>query len=182
MSDELKQINKLIKGYEDAIAVETAKLQEDKQAQREEREHKIQAAKTDVTSYDSAIREINDQIRELDARRVQLRIDIEKVDKERQDARQRVQDCAVQFDNVKKQMANRLAAYGKNIPGVLERINKERWHGDTPIGPLGDFVALKDKQWQFLMRAQLGSMMHTFAITDARDRSLLKRILNESNK
>ena len=48
MVSELNTLNKIIENYQNSIAQEAAKLREDKQAQREERERKMQAAREEV--------------------------------------------------------------------------------------------------------------------------------------
>jgi chromosome segregation ATPase len=182
MTEELKSINTTISTYEAHIAAETAKLQEDKQAQREERERKIQAAKAEVSSLEASIKENIEQTRERDAQRLQLKQDCEKTQRELDEARQRITDCGMQCRNLENQIANRLEAYGSHLPNVLERLRRERWHGEVPIGPLGEYVNLREKRWQQLIRAQLGGFMFSFVITDARDRALLRKILNDSQK
>ena len=182
MVSELNTLNKIIENYQNSIAQEAAKLREDKQAQREERERKMQAAREEVMQLEGSIRDINENIRGAETDRNGVIDEWNKLDKQRAALVQKMQDCGDQHENVQRQMQNRLNAYGRKLPEVLARIRNERWHGDVPIGPIGDFVSLKDLQWQFLMRAQLGNLMTAFAVTNARDRPLLKRILNESNK
>jgi hypothetical protein len=57
-----------------------------------------------------------------------------------------------------------------------------KWHGDVPVGPLGMHVKLKEMAWADLMRIQLGGLMSAFAVTDARDRPQLKRLLDQTKK
>jgi len=39
---------------------------------------------------------------------------------------------------------------------VLNQIGQTQWQGERPLGPLGQFVDLKDGQWMTLMQLTLG--------------------------
>ncbi|KAG1810673.1 uncharacterized protein BJ212DRAFT_1378104, partial [Suillus subaureus] len=52
-----------------------------------------------------------------------------------------------------------------------------KWYGDVHVDPLGMHLKLKDMTWANLMRIQLGDLMSAFAVTDARDRPQLKKLL-----
>jgi len=58
-----------------------------------------------------------------------------------------------------------------------------KWHGDVPIGPLGVHVKAREpEKWGEVLRVQLGVYLTTFAVTDARDREGVRRVLGEFGK
>jgi chromosome segregation ATPase len=63
---------------------------------------------------------------------------------------------------------------------AYEQIQREQWHGETPVGPLGQHVKLTDMRWQGLLEAVLGGTLNSFIATDKRDRSKLQDILQRS--
>ena len=75
-----------------------------------------------------------------------------------------------------------LAPLGKNIRGVLAAIKKAHWHGDVPLGPYGMYVQLREAAYGDLLRHRLGQLLTSFAVTDARDRKPLLKILQEHGK
>jgi hypothetical protein len=104
-------------------------------------------------------------------------------EKERDAAQGRIMECEQMIERCVQQEKNSLAAYGRDIKGVLERIEKMRWLGDLPLGPLGVNVKVKEpEKWAELLRGQLGKYLTAFAITDARDRPQLKKVLEQSGK
>ena len=89
--------------------------------------------------------------------------------------REQIQRCV-------EQQNNSLAPYGRNLKNVVDHIERTRWHGHKPLGPLGVYVKLKDRVWADLLRIVLGSHMSSFAVTDNRDVPVLKKLLRESGK
>jgi hypothetical protein len=89
--------------------------------------------------------------------------------------REQIQRCV-------EQQNNSLAPYGRNLKNVVDRIERMRWHGQRPLGPLGVYVKLKDRVWADLLRNVLGGQMSSFAVTDNRDLPALKKLLSESGK
>lgn len=83
---------------------------------------------------------------------------------------------------------NKLLPYGQNMAAVFDRIKhataEGRWVGHPPLGPLGMYVTLKEEaQWATDVVGLIRKPLLTgFAITDAKDRSLLSKILKETRK
>ncbi|KAJ7146572.1 hypothetical protein C8R44DRAFT_560497, partial [Mycena epipterygia] len=98
----------------------------------------------------------------------------------RKDLTNSVSECQAAIENCLKADEDRYAAYGQNIQKVVEQINQTRWHGETPLGPFGIHVKLRDPKWAQLLRFQLQKLLCSFAITDAQDFLILKKILAES--
>ncbi|KAH7100786.1 P-loop containing nucleoside triphosphate hydrolase protein [Auriculariales sp. MPI-PUGE-AT-0066] len=97
-------------------------------------------------------------------------------------ARKTMKELDESISRCQSQQANGLAVYGNNIKNVIQAIRDEQWAGrSAPIGPLGLFVELKDKQWANVLRIYLGKTMMSFAVSDVRDRQRLKKILNDTD-
>lgn len=83
------------------------------------------------------------------------------------------------IDRLMNSQKNKINLFGNNLDRVLADVSHARWHGKTPVGPLGQYVELKDPRWAELMRVNLGTMMASFAVTDAKDREPLNKILQK---
>lgn len=182
MNAELEKIKKTIMEYGTRIATETAKLQEDAQVKREERERKLQHAKSVVDECEAQLRIVNDQLRENQEKNESYGRDIKAAEAELKQADDLIRQCAAQIDRCQQQAKDKLVPYGRAINEVLQRIKEAHWNGRPPTGPLGVHVSLRDQKWADLMRIQLGQLMTSFAITDARDRGQLKKILHDTGK
>lgn len=75
-----------------------------------------------------------------------------------------------------------LGPYGRNMRWLLEQIARQKWRGQKPFGPLGLEVKLRDRKWQVLVEAQLGSLMSAFAVTHGADVVPLKRLFEVYKK
>ena len=164
------------------IAEETKKLQVDQQAIREAFDKKMQASKQAVVEAEDNFKVVSQQLRDATVRKDDLRSESQKLETRGRELKQQVENCNHQMNISQEQMRNDLAIYGKDIRRVIENIRSTSWEGQTPVGPLGRFVKLRDPKWANLMRSQIGSSMTSFAVTTASDRAKLKRILTESGK
>lgn len=185
MTAEVKRAETSIADKKREIAVEEAKLQQDKQAEQEERRQKIEINKASTRIAEGRLSDINDQIRTLDAEKGTLRQALADAKALADSTAADMQNCGHRLDELKQQSFSRVSVFGHNMAQLRQRIASMRWHGQTPVGPLGLFVTLKDasdQQWADVMRIALGRMMSSFAVTDARDREPLHKLLVESRK
>ena len=167
------------------IAVEEAKLRHDKQAEQEERRQKLERAKASQASAEERVSAINDEMRVLEPRISACRQALTEAKSTADTAYTEIRNCPQQLDKLNAQSYRAVDAFGKNLMQVLDRINKMKWHGQRPVGPLGLFVSLRnssDQQWSNVMRIILGRTLASFAVTDARDREPLRKLLVESQK
>ncbi|KAL4080728.1 P-loop containing nucleoside triphosphate hydrolase protein [Scleroderma citrinum] len=181
MNASLTSLNKAIQDFDAQIAAETRRMETHTQARREELHRRLEEAKHAVSVADQAHKAICDEKRTNQEVADDCRRKGMDAEARRNQAQARIEECNTMIGRCKDRENNSLAPYGRNIQAVLEQIRRMTWHGETPIGPLGLHVRLKDQTWAPLLRTQLGSMMSAFACTDARDRPQLKRIFEQSN-
>lgn len=181
MDTSLKSTNNQIKGYEDRIAEETRRLEVNTQAKREETNRKLQAAKDKVADAEAHLKELENSMRQKIEERDATGKEGVEAEQAMKKAQDHVDNCNAMIQKAKEHEQNNLAPYGKDIKRVLTQIERMKWHGQKPVGPLGVYVKVKDPQkWAPLLRSQLGGYMTAFACTDARDRPQLKRLLHDS--
>lgn len=182
MNSSMIALNRSIKDYDEKIAEETRRLEAHTQVKRDEINRRLDAAKEVVAEADRRNKDTIEQKRSELLKRDDVKSKGQAAEGKRQQLQERITECQTMINKCKEQEKNSLAPYGIDIKGVLQSISKAHWHGGTPIGPLGLYVKLKDPKWAQLLRAQLGNLMTSFACTDARDRSQLKKILDQSKK
>jgi structural maintenance of chromosomes protein 6 len=182
MDTSLKSTNNQIKGYESRIAEETRRLEVNTQAKREETNRKLQAARDKVAEAEAYLKELEDSMRQKSAERDSTGKEGVEAEQAMKMAQDQVDNCNAMIQRAKEQEQNNLAPYGKDMKRVLAQIERMKWRGQIPVGPLGVYVKVKDQRWAPLLRSQLGGFMTAFACTDARDRPQLKRLLQDSGK
>ena len=153
------------------------------QAKHEETQRRIEAAKDDVTSMEERVNSIQIERKNITGEADAVEREGKDVDRKRLDLQNRIQECEQMILTAKNRENDALIPYGKDIKKVLEAIKKMRWFGDEPLGPLGVHVKARDPaKWGEILRNQLLSYLTAFAVTDARDRIQLKKLLFDSGK
>ncbi|KAK6352692.1 Structural maintenance of chromosomes protein 6 [Orbilia blumenaviensis] len=66
-----------------------------------------------------------------------------------------------------------LSVYGRNIPKLLEEIDRTQWKAGKPIGPVGLFVKLKDRKWSTIIERQLTRVLTGFIALSLEDKDRL---------
>ncbi|KAL5533334.1 SMC6 [Sanghuangporus sanghuang] len=182
MTIELNTANSTIKDLNARIDTETSKLQEDKKAEQEERHRKMEAAKQAINGRELRRSQINDEMRQIDEGTGPLKMKIAQSETVMQNSHSGIQHCSRQLHDLNQKAAgfDRLKVFGKNLPQVHDQIERMQWNGKKPIGPLGMYVSLDDKKWAPVLRAIVGNLMTSFAVTDPRDRPILRKLLVDS--
>lgn len=93
--------------------------------------------------------------------------------------RGRLQD---QKEALNGRLADKWNVYGRGIKQVIEQVERQRWKGVKPIGPLGDYVELRDRSWDVPIKIAVGSLMSAWIVDDPEDRRTLKDILTHFRK
>ncbi|TFK33017.1 P-loop containing nucleoside triphosphate hydrolase protein [Crucibulum laeve] len=181
MNVSITASNNQIKGLQKQIDEETRRLATHTQARHEELQRKIEAAREEVHTAEQIIQRVTEERKQYAVQCDTTKA--EGVEKERKKAelQQKITECDNMIQRCMQQEKDSLAPYGRDIKRVLETIDKMRWAGDKPLGPLGVHVKAKDpKTWGEVLRNQLGGYLTAFAVTDARDQKQLKKLLVDS--
>ncbi|KAF8595961.1 P-loop containing nucleoside triphosphate hydrolase protein [Ceratobasidium sp. AG-I] len=179
MNSALQQCNTAIEGLTTRILAEEAKLQDGRRELREKlnldmervqkqvktEENNVADCQTNITNLVQLVRTKRGEYDQVNASREKLRADIMAVQKN--------------IERLMGSQKNKINLFGSHLDRVLADISHVRWQGRTPVGPLGQYVELKDPRWAPLMRVNLGGLMASFAVTDSRDREPLSRILQK---
>ncbi|KAF8625965.1 hypothetical protein AX17_006690 [Amanita inopinata Kibby_2008] len=181
MDQSVSQINHQLEAYERQIAEETRRMEKHTQSKREETQRRLDEARQAVSAAEARISELAAQLRELEQANAALRSSSREDDSKINELRDQVQQRQHIIEQCRQQENDKYVPYGRNIKLLLEKIRSMKWAGEVPLGPLGVHVKAKDpKKWGNVLRLQLGQYLTAFAVTDARDRPVLKKLLNES--
>ena len=153
------------------------------QAKHEETQRRIEAAKDAVTAIEERANSLQIERKNVSGEADNVEREGREVDRKKTELQNRIQECEQMILTAKNRENDALIPYGKDIKKVLEVIKKMRWFGDEPLGPLGVHVKARDPaKWGEILRNQLSSYLTAFAVTDARDRIQLKKLLYDSGK
>ena len=171
-----------ISQYGKRIAEERRKLEEFSHDKRQETERKLAEANEQYKKTEerrqTASQELGTATEEVQRVRTnhdQMREQIEGVKRE-------IDRVNAQLQHIAQRERNKLAPFGRNMEHVLADIARAQWFGGPPVGPLGQYVRVRDPRWAPLLRVRIGQLMSAFAVTDARDRPTLDAILKRHGK
>ena len=124
---------------------------------------------------DEPLKEMKVQEKEKEFQRAES--EEESIEQTYSDAVQKVNFSNNTLRNLERQTTNRLSAFGTNLEGVLDDINRTKWVHSKPIGPLGMHVQLENDKYKRAITAYLGPMMCSFAARCKADQTTLIGIL-----
>ncbi|CAA7262794.1 unnamed protein product [Cyclocybe aegerita] len=181
MNASLTGINNQIEDLSKQIADESRRMAQHSQAKHEETQRRIEECRTEVSQYEKRIDEIIHQRKDFSVQADGIRETGQRADDAIKAVQNNIDNCDRMIENAKQAEKDALVPYGRNLKQVMENINRMKWHGDVPLGPLGTYVKARDpRTWGDLLRNQLVGYLTAFAVTDARDRDALKKLLVQS--
>ncbi|TFK52189.1 P-loop containing nucleoside triphosphate hydrolase protein [Heliocybe sulcata] len=181
MNDQINRTSKHIEECGKSIEEETKKLEAQTKFKRDEIEQKIQAAREDLHNAEEQLKDVRVQIQEKNIELRNIAQSGDEGDTARSKAQVEVHKAQEALSRARSEEDNSLGAYGRDMKRVLQEIKGAKWYGNKPVGPLGVHVKVKEpEKWAEVLRTQLGGSMSSFAVTDARDRPQLKRILDQT--
>ncbi|KAJ3561666.1 hypothetical protein NP233_g10057 [Leucocoprinus birnbaumii] len=185
---EINSMNSQMQSHKRTVAEYTQKIEEENQraakntqAKRDQIQERLARAQAQAAEHESKMKSVGPQRAELEQKKADVDKEIRDLEAKGEDMRRQITFQEGLINNCAKAEKDNLLPYGINIRGVVDQIKQMRWYGKQPLGPLGAYVKAKDpRTWGELLRSQLGQLLCSFAITDARDRAQLKDLLVKS--
>ncbi|KAG0246017.1 Structural maintenance of chromosomes protein 6 [Mortierella sp. GBA43] len=181
VNDEIKRLKETVLDFDRRIEQETKKLQANTQSHRIEIENKIERLRTEVDQLKRQYAEKKESYETLAQQVDECRNRSEQVNSVVRKAKSELKESNERIQLLEGQKQNFLKAFGPTIPEVLHAIQDvtERggWKGETPVGPLGRHVKLREQRWAPAIESALGNVLNAFAVTTDSDRSVLLNIL-----
>jgi chromosome segregation ATPase len=109
-----------------------------------------------ISDLDGKIADIDRKASELQARQETLR--------------SAVADAEGMMRNLRNSQQSKLTAYGHNIPALLTAIDRETRWKKKPIGPIGNHLKLRNKDWAGVLESVMGNTLNAFCVTNIYDR------------
>lgn len=185
MTDEMTRAASLAQARKREIEEEEKKLHQDKQAEQEERRQKIELLRSSIQNAKTRTEGYNGQIASLEENAASLGKALKESELSMTSAQAEMEACKREIDKLAQANADKINTFGRNMAELRRRIAGMRWNGETPVGPLGLYVNLRDprdRRWAEVMQITLGRLMTSFAVTNAHDRGPLHKLLMESGK
>ncbi|KAF8628635.1 hypothetical protein AX15_003769 [Amanita polypyramis BW_CC] len=181
MDASMTNLGVQIKRFDQEIKAEERRLEKHTQVRREETLRKLEEAEKAMTMVEEQKKQLAEQYRKLEEEATGLRNAGREDERKVNELKSQVQRSQEIIEQCKRKENDKYVPYGNNIKALLDQIGKMRWAGEVPLGPLGLYVNCKDPgKWGSILRYQLGQYLTAFAVTDGRDRPILKKLLTEA--
>jgi structural maintenance of chromosomes protein 6 len=183
MDDDLCQYNEQIAQYDRDIAAEEQRAEKHTSGKREQTRRKLEEAKERLNAAENEKSQLAAEYRELEEANIAVKNIGMEEDRKIKELKSQVVRFQEIIEQCKRKENDKFIPYGNNIKTALDRIGRMKWSGEVPLGPLGLYVNAKEPaKWGNVLRYYLGQYLTAFAITDARDRPILKKLLAELGK
>ena len=183
MDEDLRQLNEQMDQCNRDIAAEEQRAENQTSGKREERRHELEEARERLQAAEEKRSQLAAEYRELEQVSTTVKNAGMDEDTRARDLKKQVVGYQDIIEQCKRKENDKFIPYGNNIKMALGKIGSIKWAGEAPLGPLGLYVNVKEpEKWGNILRTQLGQQLTAFAITDARDRPVLKKLLAEFGK
>lgn len=171
----------------DELALRIRKLQEfisdvqekamrDTQAEKLERQERIAALQAALQAQHEKAEAMDQELAEHERQRQSIDAELKDLTAKEREVVQEAQKLEGQIRTLELQKADRTRCFGRNMPALLDAINRERRWQKKPIGPLGLCLTIKDDQWATAIETALGRTMDAFVVDNHHDEKILKEI------
>ncbi|KAI0700048.1 P-loop containing nucleoside triphosphate hydrolase protein [Cerioporus squamosus] len=181
INESLGGVNGTIAGLEKQIHDEQERIESHSREKREKANAKLQEANTQLAEKEAKLKSVGEERQHAQGEAESAGGEIRRLEAERNNLKERVMECEQQIQRCSEMERSKFAQFGSNMDRVMHEIRNRQWYGQPPVGPFGMYVKIKDpERWGNLLRIVIGNNMSSFAITDARDRPALSKILADS--
>jgi chromosome segregation ATPase len=170
--NRLRQAETYIQEIKEKMSHDRREEQQKRQSEIEERVEELNGLKSKASPLKEQERRIQEEIENRLGPNIRdLNSDLSRLEAEHRKTRS-------QIDALGRQKGNATAAFGANVPQILNLIERnQRSFHQNPIGPIGMFVSVEDRRWAAPIETKLRRNLRTFICTDRHDSSLLSDIL-----
>ncbi|KAJ8660440.1 hypothetical protein O0I10_003898 [Lichtheimia ornata] len=179
INGQVRQAKARVEKHDSAIAQETAKQNSDSQAKRAQVQEKLDALKETLERKKEQRKACEKELEETNGKKRELDDDYDEARKNYDHHMRSMQEAKKQVEGLRMQRQNRLTAFGKNIPHLLQDIEREQRWQRKPVGPLGRYLKLKKPEFADVIEMVLNNFMSAFVVENFNDQKLLKALLRK---
>lgn len=174
----MKEQEKVIGSLRKQIEVERQKVAQD--GEREKIKETIEQAKKEYGRAEAAHKEAHlhhETAKEAEAAHLQA---TKVANQAFEQITNKISETEAGIKSLEAAMKGGVNIYGRGMPNILQAISRAKWTGPPPLGPLGLHVKVKDSKWREVLRLGVGNLLGNFVVTNYKDRTQLKGILEKN--
>ena len=178
INDQVKGARERIASNNEKIAREKAKQATSYQEKRARLEEQIRTLTVERDAARERQQSVTDETEQYNMKRRELAGKVQELDQKVRRLKNEEYKTNQYIESLKAQRENKMAAYGRNMPQLLDAIKKEtRWRGRRPVGPIGSYLSAKHPQYVDVLEVILKRSMANFVVETFDDSRLLNAML-----
>ncbi|GAB1603545.1 structural maintenance of chromosomes protein 6-like [Argonauta hians] len=162
--------------------IKNSDAQQNYEEEKRKREVKISSLKNRIEdcskqkhNYERHIEQLHDSISKYQTEKTRF-------DAELRTLKRSIENNQRDLDNLKMSVKDNFRKYGSHIPDIMAHIEmdfkRKRFHR-KPVGPLGEWIKVKDPRWALAIEVCCKALLSAFCVHDHDDCSQLEKIFRE---
>lgn len=180
LNDQYVRLKLQIDGVASRIEAETRKLRDGNQEKRTMLLNQKKQAELEKRKFEAQEVERKDAVAEFEKEFGKLEEAANKLQNARDRLRSEVASSEQRIAGLRIARSNRMAAFGTNIPALLQLIERERRWRQKPVGPIGAHLKVRDGKWVAVLESVLGNTLNAFCVTTHHDRNILQELKHKA--
>ncbi|RKP07454.1 hypothetical protein THASP1DRAFT_17035 [Thamnocephalis sphaerospora] len=179
MNSNIRRLRATVEEHQRRIEEETVKLHQDNRARHDEINAQIDDIRQQIAKQQEQAK-MHGENEQNAIRRIKELEDALTAAKENTDQAERDGNRIDQLvRQLHEQQQDRLKAFGTMMPDVLRAIQREQGWDEQPIGPIGNYIKLRNPVWADTLESLIGKALSDFIVTNHADKARLIRILRQ---
>ncbi|KAF9869253.1 DNA repair protein [Colletotrichum karsti] len=170
-----------VKDYEVKILAEEQRLDASAGSARQELEAKMNEAKSEESTFQEEMSNAQNKRPELQAVLKQAEVDEAAGRIELNGKRQEISAAESRLQSLQHSAGSTYAAYDRQIPALLQAIERDNGFDEKPVGPIGAHIQLLQPAWSSILETTLGATLDGFLVSNKRDQQRLARLMQRFN-
>lgn len=178
MNREVKRYETDIAKFQEHIDLQTTRLNADHREEHDRIIAEIDALSRQVTQAETNREQCEADDRAISQQMQELTQSIAQAESEHRECEHAVGQIEHNIRQLNQQRGDSLRTFGPRVPDLVRAIesSQHQFH-ETPIGPFGKYVRVRDSRWQPILDTILGKQMSNFAVKNEHDKRLLLDIM-----
>lgn len=168
-----------VEKHESDIARETAKQNSDSQAKRAHVQKELDELKGSLEQKKEHRKACEEKLNMLHGQKRDLDDEYDEAKRNYDRHLRSMQEAKKKIESLRLQRQDKLTAFGKSVPHLLQDIEREQRWQHKPVGPLGRYLKLRKPEFSDVIEMVLNQLMNAYIVENFHDQKLLKALLKK---
>ncbi|CZR57426.1 related to DNA repair protein rad18 [Phialocephala subalpina] len=168
-----------VKSFQDSITKEQKLLEEANGGAHAQKLAELADAEQAAVNARATQSRNEQESRQLEQNRQNAQDAARKIEAPLMAKRNEIKEAQERLQSLNRDRGNVWAGFDRNMPKLIKMIKEDRGFLETPVGPMGAHIRLKNSQWSDLLESQMASNLTGFIVTSKPDQVRLTKLLRQ---